>query len=395
MTAKTITTHNGCTSHRAHNIRDQKATGRQKHIDKSLSHMNEMLVDEEPRDAYKRIFGVALDEYNAKQTRPERRIKDYYDHICADEKKHPVYEMIVQVGDRYDTGIDAPTERAIIKEFIADWPVRNPNLELIGAYIHADETDGTLHAHIDYIPVARGYKRSLSVQNGLVSALGQQGFEMEKHGSETAQIRWERRENQALEEICNAHGIEAVHPLKGEKHLSTPEYIAKQQALGEISSDIVKADAELVETRLEALRATTMLQGLEGQVKAHETQIDVLQGEIGALARYKRELEIESSAVLQKRDALRHQANLVKTYNDNVAKKYGYAPIAELERLTSENAEIKAENGTLGKLLKDVVGKIKTYDPKLYNELIEPISKQLQHQDKPKTRQSSHPNRER
>lgn len=391
MAAKTITTHNGCMAHRAHNIRNPKATGKQEHIDKLLSHMNETLVDEEPRAAYKRIFGAALDEYNAKQIRPERRIKDYYNHICADEKKHPVYEMIVQVGDRYDTGIDAPTERAIIKEFIAGWSVRNPSLELIGVYIHADETNGTLHAHLDYIPVARGYKRSLSTQNGLVSALGQQGFETDKRGRETAQIRWERRENQVLEEICNAHGIEVTRPLKGNKHLSTPEYIEKRQLLSEIDTEIAKAKTELAETHQKAQEAIITLRELEKQTKAHETQIDVLQGEIGALARYKSKLETESSEVLQKRDSLRRQANLLKTYNDSVAKKYGYVPVTEFEQLTVKNAKIKAENFTLEKFLKDIIGKVKSRDPQLYNELTEP----LQRQDKTEMRQSSRPNLER
>lgn len=61
---------------------------------------------------------------------------------------------------------------------------RNPNLELIGAYIHSDEA--TIHAHLDYIPVATGYKKGLVIQNGLVKALDQQGFI--KHGKETASL---------------------------------------------------------------------------------------------------------------------------------------------------------------------------------------------------------------
>jgi hypothetical protein len=198
---KTITTHNGSVANRAHNIRNPKVTNKQGHIDKSLVAGNEILIDEPPREAYQRIFGQALAEYNAKQDRPERRIRDYYNHIEADQKKHTVYEMIIQVGDKNDTGINAPKERRIIKEFVAGWPKRNPNLVLIGAYIHADEHDGTLHAHLDYIPMAHGYKNGLSVQNGLVRALGEQGIETVKQSKETAQIRWERAENETLEAI--------------------------------------------------------------------------------------------------------------------------------------------------------------------------------------------------
>ena len=242
---KTITTHNGSTANRDHNVRNHKTTNVQGHIDKSLSHMNETIIDEKPRDAYRRLFGAALDRYNAKQKRPERKIKDYYKHICDDAKKHPVYEMIIQIGDRKDTGINAPIERAVIKEFITGWSERNPSLELIGAYIHADESNGTLHAHLDYIPVAHGYKNGLSIQNGLVKALGQQGFETAKHGKETAQIRWEKRENKALEEICNAHGIEVHHPLTSNKHLSTPDFIAKQKELENLHNKLEKLLSEI------------------------------------------------------------------------------------------------------------------------------------------------------
>ena len=228
--AKTISTHNGSAAHRAHNIRAPWATDNQEHIDKSLRNKNEILHDEKPREAYERIFGAALKAYNARQTRPERIIQDYYSHIEKDAKKHPVYEMIVQIGNRQDTGIDAPVERECLKEFYAGWAERNPNLECIGAYIHADETDGTVHMHIDYVPVATGYKRGMEVQSGLVKALEQQGFT--KHGKDTAQIQWEARENAALEQICNAHGIEIIHPQRtGEKleHLDTQAYKLQQE----------------------------------------------------------------------------------------------------------------------------------------------------------------------
>ena len=46
------------------------------------------------------------------------------------------------------------------------WAERNPNLHLIGAYIHCDEPDGTVHLHCDYIPVAE-CSRGMSIQNSL------------------------------------------------------------------------------------------------------------------------------------------------------------------------------------------------------------------------------------
>lgn len=227
--AKTISTHNGSAANREHNIRNPRATDKQAHIDKSLKNQNEILHDEKPREAYRRIFGQALANYNARQTRPERQIRDYYAHIEKDAKKHTVYEMIVQVGDRNDTGIDAPLERECLREFYQGWAERNPHLECIGAYIHADETDGTVHMHIDYVPVATGYKRGMETQSALVKALEQQGFT--KAGPRTAQIQWEARENAALETICMTHGIAVIHPeVEKRRHLNTEAYKAQQAA---------------------------------------------------------------------------------------------------------------------------------------------------------------------
>jgi len=294
---KTISTHNGSKAMREHNIRNPKVVVKQEHIDARLSSGNEILLDEHPRLAYKRIFGPALEEYNSRQTRPERRIKDYYNHINADQKKHPVYEMIVQVGDKRNTGINAPVERAIIKEFISGWPERNPNLELIGAYIHADERDGTLHAHLDYIPVAHGYKNGLHTQNGLVKALGEQGFDTEKKEKVTAQIRWEARENRVLENICNAHGIEVEHPErekegeKKRKHESTPEYKERKDAINELEAKKIDLESQVNELHLKVIEESEIVEKTRNDISHLEWQKKELQDETDELDVKKHNLE--------------------------------------------------------------------------------------------------------
>lgn len=261
---KTISTHNGSAAHRGHNVRDPWAVDKQPHIDRALSGRNEILHDEKPREAYQRIFGDALRRYNEKQDRPERRIRDYYSHIERDAKKHAVYEMIVQIGDRNDTGLDAPVERACLKEFYAGWKERNPNLECIGAYIHADEKDGTVHMHLDYVPVAHGYKKGMETQTGLVKALSEQGFH--KTGKLTAQIQWQHRENQALERICLARGIEIEHPQvgKGVKHQET-ELFKISQELEKAQASVQRAEREAAEiiaaARSEAAQIVSEAQG--------------------------------------------------------------------------------------------------------------------------------------
>ena len=50
-------------------------------VDKSRTHENITLVKEDIQTVYHELFDKALSEYNAKQKRKDRRIKNYYEHI--------------------------------------------------------------------------------------------------------------------------------------------------------------------------------------------------------------------------------------------------------------------------------------------------------------------------
>ena len=205
----TISTHNGSSYCREHNKRNPLVVAREDHI--RIDGSFEIWKDESPKEAYKRIFGKALDEYNAKQTREDRKIRSYYKKICDDEKKHPVYEMIVGIYGKDEQGNPICSKedgKIILKTFIDTWAERNPHLELIGAYYHDDEA-GEPHVHASYIAYATGYSTGLSVQSSISKALQQQGFI--RQGKQTEQILWEARENQYLGSLCAARGLKVIH----------------------------------------------------------------------------------------------------------------------------------------------------------------------------------------
>ena len=226
--AYTISTHNGSAVSRQHNLRNPKVVSKQQHI--RIDGVHETWIDVNPRDAYREIFGPALEEYNQRQRdagRPERCIKSYYTAVKNDAKKHVAYEMIVAIGSKTNPPPSFAAKQ-ILRDFVNNWPQRNPSLHLIGAYYHRDE-QGVGHVHVDYIPVATGYKNGLAVQTGLVKALGAQGFRT-RSTRDTAQIQWERRENEYLEQLCRDRGLEIEHPREeGRKHLHTEQYKAKAE----------------------------------------------------------------------------------------------------------------------------------------------------------------------
>lgn len=234
----TISTHNGTAVAREHNIRNEKVVSKEKHINPNGIH--ETWIDEPIRQAYERLFGESVRNYNNKQTRADRKINSYYNTICKDKKKHPVYEMIIGVYGKSENGspiCSAEQGKAIMQKFVEDWSRRNPNLELIGAYYHADE-DGEPHVHLDYVPVAHGYTRGMETQTGLVKALGEQGFE--KNGKATAQIQWEKRENDYLTSLCEGVGLTVIHPqIEGKKHIETQAFKLQKQ-IEELRAETVR-----------------------------------------------------------------------------------------------------------------------------------------------------------
>lgn len=273
--AYTISTHNGSTVSRQHNLRNPKVVAKQPHIKKDGIH--ETWLDKTPRQAYRELFGAAQEEYNQKQLaagRPGRCIKSYYDEVVKDSKKHPVYEMIVTIGNR-DNHPDPAIAREILREFVDRWHERNGGLELIGAYYHADE-EGVAHVHVDYVPVASGYKNGMAIQNGLVKALNAIGFES-RSARDTAQIRWEHRENKCLEDLCRERGLEIEHPhVEGREHLHTAIFKAEKH-LEHITAQAQKMRQE-GDRRFEAYKTT--LAGQKAEIEANTAHLKVLDEEI-------------------------------------------------------------------------------------------------------------------
>ena len=69
-------------------------------------------------DAYQKCFGEALENYNAKQKRSDRKIDDYYKHLFGNARKDVVatstnkeksfYEIVVGIGDKNTCGVGTP-----------------------------------------------------------------------------------------------------------------------------------------------------------------------------------------------------------------------------------------------------------------------------------------------
>lgn len=232
MSNCTITFHLGTTLSQAHNVRDPKVTAKEPHIDPNGQH--ETLIHESVEDAYKRLFDEALAEYNNKQKKPCRRIADYYEHIKASKEHHACYEAIIGVYGKDEYGNEAPNAISrtectrMLKEYLKQFQAQNPQLIVVGAYIHADEEGKYPHLHLDFIPVANGQKNGLSKKVSLKGALQQQFKSNNFKYSATAQEAWCDIQRKNLQELAQAQGHTVLTGVSGgRKHVHTKLYKAE------------------------------------------------------------------------------------------------------------------------------------------------------------------------
>lgn len=194
-----------------HNRREYEKIGKPipDNIDSSKTAENITLVDRDIRQVYQEIFGDALEQYNSKQKRADRKIEDYYDHIQKSKNGEKLfYEDVVQWGSKDDFQEPEMRERAkkALVQYVKSFEERNPNLRLIGAYIHMDEASP--HLHLDYVPVAHGYSRGLSTRNSLDRAMKEMGFAPENESRKNNATKlWKENERSVLVRFVEIWGL--------------------------------------------------------------------------------------------------------------------------------------------------------------------------------------------
>jgi len=231
----------------SHNNREFTA----KNIDSSRTPNNIVFVQQALSEAYHQLFDEAVERYNAKQKRKDRRIGDYFEHlfnrppsksvITGTNKQKSFYEHLVYIGTRKDTAVgtpDAEITTECLREYMEGFQARNPNLYVFNAVLHLDES--TPHLHINYIPVGH-FAHGLEVRNAKNKALDEMGFGNDAKSND----RWRRSEWDILKNICNAHGIEISEPKKSRGYSYTvEEYGEHQDRINALNAEIERLTAE-------------------------------------------------------------------------------------------------------------------------------------------------------
>lgn len=241
-----------------HNNRDFSA----ENIHKDLTENNIVFKSEPLEAAYEKCFGEACLENNKFQKRADRKLSpaDYLKKIekgkAGETSPKPFYESVIQIGNKTNMSLHERSHsravkkaKEVLSEVVKDWEKENPNLYLFNATLHLDET--TPHLHLDWIPVASGYKTGMPKRNSLEKALAQQGSIAKGKTGKRVNNRavWQEKQLNYLVSIAQKNGLEATwekHDIAEEK-LSIGNYrkiarLAERQA-NELKKEIEKAGA--------------------------------------------------------------------------------------------------------------------------------------------------------
>ena len=308
MAAKTISFPKG-KGHLTHNNREFICNN----VVPERTAWNRIYIQEPLKDAYEKCFGQALRDYNAAQKRKDRQKDDYLKEIeNSGNKEKTFYENIVQIGKKTDTPVTdengALTEEAkvaieVLDRYAKTFQERNPNLYLFNCVMHLDEA--TPHLHIDYIPVAHGYKNGMKTRNSLTKAFQQMGFAKAVSRKQNETVAWQEREREYLTELCREKGIEIEVLGVQRDNLSLPEYKAAMHKVEELEQQAVALDRqnEILEQQNDNLEQQSS--ELCGQVQALEVQNNELVLQAQKLTEQIEEAEAKEKAakeVLEKHD---------------------------------------------------------------------------------------------
>lgn len=332
-------------------------------VNRNLSKNNVNLKSQDLNEAYKEVFGESCEINNERQKREDRKLSpdQYLKKIENGQGKKnnpkPFYEVVVQIGNMKDSSIlnhpeQAEKAKEVLQEYFHEFEKNNPNIHVFNAKIHMDEK--TPHMHIDFIPVADGYKKGMPKRNSYSKALEQQGctYEGQNSNRNNSRIVWQDREKDRLVELCRKNGIEAKWEKQEipEKHLSVSAYkklakindrnveqIKKQLEKMSYFEFVKRGKDKAIETLAEIENAK------KGQNRAFQEQMKVLTENIKKSETMIMNAEIRKQTINKDIDKRIDQLNKdIDQLNGEIIETNNLHDVAE--RKLREVAEIKKEN---------------------------------------------------
>ncbi|WP_420985251.1 plasmid recombination protein [Bacillus toyonensis] len=326
-------------------------------IDPSRLDENIYFVQKDIRSVYKDVFQEAVDKYNEKQKRNDRKIQDYYDKIHKNEKTHEQRELVVAVGEGKDDPKYREAKKEALKQYAEAFQGRNPNLAVYNMVLHDDEANP--HLHINYVPNFES-SRGLTRRVGMDRALQQQGVQ----GKGTELIaNWRQLETAYIESLAKEQipNFERAN-VGSHKYMKVRQYKEYAEAVSNIENQFTEISKRLPNNRI---TLKTKKKEIKTEVKPKLIgKPEIIEKETGNYVFSPKQLEkveeLITAAVTVKKDYERLQnTDLVKENRElNRQVDSLYDSLKESQKinlkLKEENRKLNTEIGSLKTHIKDL-----------------------------------------
>ncbi|MDM5235350.1 plasmid recombination protein, partial [Bacillus cereus] len=285
------------------------------------------------------VFQEAVDKYNEKQKRNDRKIDDYYDKIHKDDKTHEQRELVVAIGEGKDDPKYREAKKEALKRYAEAFQERNPNLVVYNMVLHDDEANP--HLHINYVPnfeTSRGLTRRV----GMDRALQQQG--VEGKGRKLIE-HWRELETAYIEQLAKEH-----IPNFERANVGSHKYMKVRQY------------KEYAETK----------SLVENQVQEKETQLQMIDHHLKNVEEKTNELQVEKKSL---------ESDVVDTYKElEIVKQQVESESEKLQLINQCHVELEKRVNQMQKELdsvKDQVPNEPVVIPFLHREVITEVQDKM------------------
>lgn len=344
------------------------------HIIREKSSDNIVIRQSTIQEAYKEVFGEAVEEYNAKQKRKDRQIKDYYKHVYHSKTLDLQREMIIGLGNKEDwekLGYEKKKEagqllREVIEDFIKD---KKDHIHVYNAVVHLDEA-GAPHAHINFIPLAHGYKNGLKTQPSWTKSLAQMGYPGKGRKPFMA---FRETEVERIGRIAEKYGIERklgeTNPLPDVQTYKRVKDLEKQAKAKEaeiegLEQEYSQKDRELKRQAQEQAQALDNFnKKLESELNEKEVELELLDSELAGK-------QAEAQGAGESAQRARQEAQQALQAKEQVERE-AQTLRAEIERLRAEKTATESAIATIDETMerkKAILANVnENFDERLYD----------------------------
>lgn len=295
------------------------------------------------KDLYKLEFENTRIEYNNKQTREDRKIKDYFYKISDDTKHDLACEIIIELGGMHFWENKSQEEKykmvEVFTEQVKDLEVIVPEFKVANATIHFDESSP--HLHIVGVAIKDNCKTGMTKQVGKTTVFTKESLKV---------IQDKMRE-------CCIKSYNNVYSLN-EK--------LKEKQKGR-NNDILSKDMEVFNEAKNRLREN--INELKNEVKDLENTKNDISSEVDNLSSEKEFItqEIDKKKSLNRKVILKDKATLLKE-NEELREQLNYEKNQHYLYETWYN-DLKDKTDYLIDNIKKVIDKVPTFIETIVNKL--------------------------